>query len=186
MVPTEKALAFLPKIRALLPSIEVPTHIEAAFEPSQSTKSFTIASPDHIAPGFLGEITAPLRREASNCTLVIRSRGPDDNFERALLRVEGDIAIGNSPSHRDICANTIPYRRPVVCLMREGHPLDQGSMSEGADLFAAHIMPVSYTASYRDGVETISARCATTATARRLCPVSASHPVFCSIPIRFY
>lgn len=154
MVPTEKAIALLPKIRALLTDIDALTQIDTGFLPASSTHAFTIASPDYIAPDFLGRIAATIRREAPNSTLSIRALGPDFDFEGALARGEVDIVIGNWPAPPQYLRKSKLLQEKVVCLMREGHPLAQKDMTEEDYLTAAHITPVSYSASHRGVVET--------------------------------
>ncbi|WP_429817920.1 LysR family transcriptional regulator [Ensifer sp. B1-9] len=154
MVPTERALAILPRAQALLADLTGLVDATAPFDASSSNHSFTIASPDYMAPVFLSEIVDQIRRKAPSASLVIRALGPDFDFEGALARGDVDVVIGNWPSPPAYLKRSILLQDDIVCLMRESHPLAQGTFSEADYLAAAHIVPVAYSMAHRGVVET--------------------------------
>ena len=154
MVPTERALAILPRAQALLADLTGLVDATAPFDASSSNHSFTIASPDYMAPVFLSEIVDQIRRKAPNASLVIRALGPDFDFEGALARGDVDVVIGNWPSPPAYLKRSILLQDDIVCLMRDTHPLATGEFSEADYLAAAHIVPVAYSMAHRGVVET--------------------------------
>lgn len=154
MVPTERALAILPRAQALLADLTGLVDATAPFDASSSNHSFTIASPDYMAPVFLSEIVDQIRRKAPNASLVIRALGPDFDFEGALARGDVDVVIGNWPSPPAYLKRSILLQDDIVCLMRDTHTLAQGVFSEADYLAAAHIVPVAYSMAHRGVVET--------------------------------
>lgn len=154
MVPTERALAILPRAQALLADLTGLVDATAPFDASSSNHSFTIASPDYMAPVFLSEIVDQIRRKAPNASLVIRALGPDFDFEGALARGDVDVVIGNWPSPPAYLKRSILLQDDIVCLMRDSHPLAQGEFSDADYLAAAHIVPVAYSMAHRGVVET--------------------------------
>jgi DNA-binding transcriptional LysR family regulator len=89
----------------------------APFDALSSNHSFTIASPDYLAPVFQAEIVSSVRREAPNVSLVIRALGPDFDFESALAQGDVDIVIGNWPSPPNYLRRSILLQDDIVCLM---------------------------------------------------------------------
>ncbi|MGE0281361.1 MAG: LysR family transcriptional regulator [Rhizobiaceae bacterium] len=154
MVPTERALALLPRAQTLLADIEGLVDATAPFDASSSNHSFTIASPDYLAPVFHAEIVSAVRREAPGVSLVIRALGPDFDFESALARGEVDIVIGNWPSPPNYLRRSILLQDDIVCLMSQAHPLAGGDFTDAAYLAASHIVPVTYSVAHRGVVET--------------------------------
>jgi DNA-binding transcriptional LysR family regulator len=74
MVPTERAPRPAPRAQTLLADLEGLVDATAPFDALSSNHSFTIASPDYLAPVFQAEIVSSVRREAPNVSLVIRAR----------------------------------------------------------------------------------------------------------------
>jgi len=154
MVPTERALALLPRAQILLADIEGLVDATAPFDASASAHTFTIASPDYLAPVFQAEIVRTVRRQAPGVSLVIRALGPDFDFESALARGEVDIVIGNWPSPPNYLRRSVLLQDDIVCLMSKAHPLADGDFTESDYLAAAHIVPVTYSVAHRGVVET--------------------------------
>lgn len=154
MVPTDRALTILPRIQALLMDAEALAEDTAPFDISASNHSFTIASPDYLAPIFLGDVIAAARREAPNVRLVIRALGPDFDFESALAKGEIDTVIGNWPSPPNYLRRSVLLEDEVVCVMGAQHRLAHGPITQADYLSAAHIVPVSYSIAHRGLVET--------------------------------
>ncbi|OCC01506.1 LysR family transcriptional regulator [Labrys sp. WJW] len=154
MVPTDRALTILPRIQALLMDAEALAEDIAPFDISASNHSFTIASPDYLAPIFLGDVIAAARREAPNVRLVIRALGPDFDFESALAKGEIDTVIGNWPSPPNYLRRSVLLEDEVVCVMGAQHRLAHGPITQADYLAAAHIVPVSYSVAHRGLVET--------------------------------
>lgn len=154
MVPTDRALTILPRIQSLLIDAEALAEDTAPFDISACNHSFTIASPDYLAPIFLGDVIAAARREAPGVRLVIRALGPDFDFETALAKGEIDTVIGNWPSPPNYLRRSVLLEDEVVCVMGKHHKLAQGRFTQADYLAAAHIAPVSYSVAHRGLVET--------------------------------
>ena len=153
MVPTERALTMLPRVNSLLVDMEALIEETTPFDARSSSHGFTIASPDYIAPVFLGDLVAQLRRQAPNVAIVVKALGPDFDFESALARGEIDLVIGNWPSPPNYLRRSILLEDDVVCLMREDHPLARDGLTREDYLAAAHIVPVAYSIAHRGVVE---------------------------------
>lgn len=154
MVPTDRALTILPRIQTFLMDAEALAEDTAPFNISASNHSFTIASPDYLAPVFLGDVIAAARREAPNVHLVVRALGPDFDFESALAKGEIDTVIGNWPSPPNYLRRSVLLEDEVVCVMGAHHRLARGPFTQADYLAAAHIVPVSYSVAHRGLVET--------------------------------
>jgi DNA-binding transcriptional LysR family regulator len=154
MVPTERALSMLPRVNGLLVDMEALIEQTAPFDAAFSSHTFTVASPDYIAPIFLADLVTQIRRQAPKVAMVIKALGPDFDFESALARGEIDMVIGNWPSPPNYLRRSVLIDDEIVCLMREDHPLAQGKMTREDYLSAAHIVPVTYSVAHRGVVET--------------------------------
>lgn len=153
MVPTERALTMLPRVNSLIADMEALIEQTAPFDAGSSAHSFTIASPDYIAPVFLGELVAELRRQAPNVALIVKALGPDFDFEGALARGEIDLVIGNWPSPPNYLRRSVLLEDEIVCLLREDHPLAADGLTRDDYLAAAHIVPVAYSMAHRGVVK---------------------------------
>src|SRR5690349_9894737 len=82
MVPTERAQQLRERARAALSEIDRMLAGPEEFEPSSSSMSFSIASPDYLATGFMAGVVARFRVEAPQARLVVHPMSAGYDFER--------------------------------------------------------------------------------------------------------
>lgn len=136
--PTPRAQAMTHAIRETLTLIEA-TLTPPQFEPATEDKTFAVAMPDCVALHLLPELTAHVRRVAPKIKLAIHSLVLEQVSD-ALLKGQHDLAIG----HLGGIAEQL-YRQPLqseslVCMVRQGHPRIEGSLSMAQFLAEEHAM----------------------------------------------
>jgi DNA-binding transcriptional LysR family regulator len=119
MVPTPRAEALIPFVRAALQSLQRGIAHQLEFDPATSERSFNLRLSDFLSDCLLPRLCARVRAEAPGVTLTIGSL-PDDAEKpyaagdlqlRSAARVRG-------PEYR----RQRLWRDPFVLAMRHGHP----------------------------------------------------------------
>lgn len=124
------------------------------FDPSSSRQTFTIALPDHILPLMFSGVMREFRRRAPLARLLMRSLGPDYDFEGALASGGADIVISNWPTPPPYLRRSVLFEDHFVCLVDREHSFTR-EQPTAADYFAAnHIAPADYAITHRGVVET--------------------------------
>lgn len=154
MVPTARALELAAPARATLAAMNQLLVREAGFEPHAARRTFRIASPDYLSPGFLATIVQRLRDEAPDCRLEVHALGPAYDYEQALAAGQLDLIVGNWPNPPEHLHLSLLLEDEVVCLLRRDHPLLAGELTEAAYLAARHVVPMPYSMSQLGVVET--------------------------------
>lgn len=126
MVPTPRARLLAGPVRTALAQLQTALSGRARFDPSISTKTFTISTTDYIEFVLLG----PLLRHvlAHGPGIQLRMRRPDQLFLpplAALRQGEVDAAIGFFPGpttpQSAIRTQTL-YEEQNICIVRRDHP----------------------------------------------------------------
>jgi DNA-binding transcriptional LysR family regulator len=170
MVPTARALLLAAQARVALDAMSRLVADPEAFDPAQATQSFRIASPDYLAPAVLAEITRRLHAEAPLCRVELHPLGAEFDSERALADDTLDVIIGNWPEPPERLHLSLLIEDEMVCLMRRGHPLAEGELTEARYLAAQHVAPMRYSSVNRGVVETHLARLGVARDARVVVP----------------
>jgi DNA-binding transcriptional LysR family regulator len=158
MVPTARAVQLAVQARTALDAMSALVAEREAFDPAASTQTFRIASPDYLAPAVLAEVTRRLHGEAPNCRIELHPLGPEFDSERALAEDRLDVIIGNWPEPPERLHLSLLMEDELVCLVRRGHPLAEGELTEARYLGAQHVVPMRYSSLNRGVVETHLAR----------------------------
>lgn len=154
MVPTARALQLAAQARVALDAMGRLLAEAEAFAPAAATQTFRIASPDYLAPAILAEITRRLHAEAPRCRIELHPLGAAFDSERALADDTLDVIIGNWPEPPERLHLSLLIEDELVCLMRRGHPLAEGELTEARYLAAQHVAPMRYSSVHRGVVET--------------------------------
>ncbi|MDX2322334.1 MAG: LysR family transcriptional regulator [Moritella sp.] len=119
---TEKAKQLKPVLAQILNNIDG-LLVTGGFDPLQSQREFTIASTDYVTDYILPVAVAYLYQHAPNIKLNLTYW---DKFTLAAME-RGEIDLGATiirPEHKHL--SYLPLEQDsYVCIMRQGHPLEQ-------------------------------------------------------------
>jgi DNA-binding transcriptional LysR family regulator len=154
MVPTSRALQLAAQARIALVVMGKLVASPDQFDAAEAAITFRVASPDYLAPQIMAEVARRLLAEAPQCRLEIHAMAADFDIERALADDKLDVVIGNWPAPPERLHLSLLIEDEMVCLMRSGHPLAQGELTEALYLAAQHVAPARYSSVQRGVVET--------------------------------
>lgn len=122
VAPTPRAHALVRAARPLVDRLQESLKVEEAFDPAQTTSTFTIALTDTGELAFLLRLLKAFRAQAPRC--IIRSVAvPPAQLAHELEHGEVDLAVGYYPA---LASKNFRQRRlesqGFACLMRAGHP----------------------------------------------------------------
>lgn len=144
LVPTERGLALLGHVRAVLDGIDKIVGAPASFDPAVSTEPFRIASADCMEAIFLPPLVQRLRRQVPGARVIVRGIDASFDYAEALERDQLDAVICNWPGAPGHLKTAHLMTEEIVCLMGGQHPLagrDRLTIEEY--LAADHIAPVA-------------------------------------------
>lgn len=126
---TPFAVALCDPVRQALRGIEVLVHAEPIFDPTTSTRSFTITASDYCMTIFLPKVFARLSREAPRIRLITQPLVmPLERLAAAevdLCICARDLTLLNQD--RDKLQSEYLFSDEFVCVVRDGHPLTEAS-----------------------------------------------------------
>ena len=154
MVPTARALQLEAPARAARDAMAQLVAAPSGFDAADATLTFRIGSPDYLAPVLLVEVLRRLRAEAPRCRVELHPLGADFDAERVLAEDRLDVIIGNWPDPPERLHLSLLLEDELVCLVRKGHPLADGPLTDERYLAAAHVVPMRYSSQQRGVVET--------------------------------
>jgi DNA-binding transcriptional LysR family regulator len=154
MVPTARALQLAAQARIALVVMAKLVASPEAFDPADTAITFRVASPDYLAPSIMAEVARRLLVEAPHCRLELHPLGSDFDTERVLADDRHDVIIGNWPAPPERLHLSLLIEDELVCLVRRGHPLANGELTEALYLSAQHVVPMRYSSVQRGVVET--------------------------------
>lgn len=154
MVPTDRALALAAQAQVALDAMGALAAARPSFEPREATQTFRVGSPDFLAPSLLAEVARRVALEAPRCRLELHPLGADSDSERVLASDQLDVIIGNWPTPPERLHLSLLIEDDLVCLMRRGHPLASGVLTEASYLAATHVVPLRYSSVHLGVVET--------------------------------
>lgn len=119
--PTPRALALLGPLRQALRTLEQTLEDDPRFDPSSSTRTFTLATTDYVGTVLAGPLVRALSAATPGVTLDLRPLREDD-VEGHLERGEVDAAV--YPAFRDLgnLKRRMLFEDGFSCLIRENHP----------------------------------------------------------------
>lgn len=136
MVPTPYALQLAEPVATALDGLQQALQVRASFDPATSERRFTLAMTDVGEMYFLPVLMDTLAQTAPGVTLnVVAVTSASLGEDMATGRT--DLALGLLPQLQAGFFQQALFRQPYVCLMREGHPLDNAPILALADFAAA-------------------------------------------------
>jgi len=142
MEPTPYAVQLAEPIAEALTRIRDTLERQLEFDPTTSTRKFTIAMTDLGEIHFLPRLMRRLGEVAPGVTIsTVRNTAVNLADELEAGRV--DLALGLLPQLKGGFFQRLLFRQRYVCLFREGHALDRESMSLDDFEAAQHIVVVA-------------------------------------------
>jgi DNA-binding transcriptional LysR family regulator len=138
MVPTPYAETLAEPISMALEAIHGSLNVSARFDPSTSTRTFTLATTDLGEIYFLPTIMKQLARLAPGVVVnSVHNQSPSllDELERGQV----DLAIGYFPELKTGLYQRRLFRQRYVCLFRKGHPLERTGVTMKSFVNAEHV-----------------------------------------------
>ncbi|MBD9668809.1 MULTISPECIES: LysR family transcriptional regulator [Variovorax] len=129
MVLTERAQALAAPTRRILSDMSLLTAEAGPVAPHELRQSFRIATYDFLPRQFFADIAERVARQAPECDVVIRGLGSRFEHYRQLADGEVDMVITIWPELPGHLRAASLLTEPMVCLMREGHPLAKAPMT---------------------------------------------------------
>jgi DNA-binding transcriptional LysR family regulator len=154
MVPTAHGLELIAPVARALGGIDEILHPARSFDPLQARQTFRIAAPDYLDVFFVPAIVERFRRDAPLAKLEFTHLQAGDGYERSLESGFVDLVVGNwhtPPQHlhlQPLCDDEL------VCLVREGHPIDAGTLDRAAFADAGHLGVTTHTGSGPGTIDT--------------------------------
>ncbi|MCJ2062204.1 LysR family transcriptional regulator [Methylobacterium sp. J-088] len=123
--PTPRALALRPGLSLGLAELERVLGRQAAFDPAQSTRCFTLATPDHPQFTVLPDLFGRIRREAPGLDFHVRSIG--SGLAEDLASGQLDLVLAGAEVEHQLALDRALMRARVIsepfrCVVRRGHP----------------------------------------------------------------
>jgi DNA-binding transcriptional LysR family regulator len=139
LVPTPRALELTPQLGAALDLLRALLASEAGFEPSRSSRRFTVACSDAVEFVMMPRLSSLLERSMPNASLRVVTI---DHMlaTNGLSTGEVDLLVGIPPSIPAGCTGEIVYEDTMVCIVRRGHPtIRSSSLTLEAYADVAHV-----------------------------------------------
>lgn len=157
ITPTPRAHAIVRLARPLVARLHESLLKGQSFDPSTSTRPFTLALSDVGEMAFLPLVLEPLRRQAPYCAIRSVAVAPPQ-LAHELEKGDVDVAVGYFPA---LATKNFRQRRLSVhsfaCLIRADHPMRAERLS-AADFLAAEHMVVREEGRSQEVVERFFAR----------------------------
>jgi DNA-binding transcriptional LysR family regulator len=128
MAPTPHAEALRPGLQAGLAQLERVVAARAGFEPSESTRTFSIAMQDGPAAGFSGPLFSALRKRAPRASLRVQPLDPN-TIDKQLERGVVDLAFTSPLATKQGLVTLALAPAPYAVISREGHPIIKKRLS---------------------------------------------------------
>lgn len=139
MVPTERARALAPEVRAILEQTARALRPLPAFDPSTHSATFRLGLDDATQAGVLPQLAAAFASRAPQMRIVTEATPPAELGE-ALASGRLDAAISLAPDTRRGVHREPLLRYRSVCLVRRGHPQLAERLTLAGYLAAGHVV----------------------------------------------
>jgi DNA-binding transcriptional LysR family regulator len=138
MVPTPKAMALHPEVRAILTRAQRVFALSSAFDPRQSNRQFHIGCSDHAALAVLQPVIARLLQDAPGIRIQLLHAGRSNAAD--MIRAGAlDLALGVFNNADDAVLVRTLREVPYVCVMRKTHPLARARLTLARYASAQHL-----------------------------------------------
>jgi DNA-binding transcriptional LysR family regulator len=138
MEPTPRALELGPAVRAILQQTTRLMASDVDFDASTSERQFLCRMSDLVGSLILPPLLSRIQAEAPRLSVEVVHLSPEDTVS-ALEGDKLDVAVSMHLHHRNTVRSEPLFSDRMVCLMREGHPLAQGSMTLKKLLAFGHV-----------------------------------------------
>lgn len=143
MVPTPRARAMMEAAVNILEVVQSGALEAPQFAPATARTEFRLAMSDLAEVVFLPRLLAHLQKVAPH-TRVQCDALAEDRLQEALVEGQVDLAVGyysDLSSQVYLCQRL--YRHTFACLVRNGHPLDNGKLTTQAFSELGHVVVTS-------------------------------------------
>lgn len=143
LVPTPLVQSLLPSLRLGLTELARVLNPEQEFIPAHSTRTFTLATPDHPQFTVLPALIGRLRRDAPGVDVRIHPLGPGLREALAAGRLDAVLAGAEVEANLSLDQEVMRTRiisEPFCCVMRHDHPAAAGSFDLKAYLAHPHVL----------------------------------------------
>lgn len=137
--PTELALALAGPVAEVLDRLRDTLAVHAPFDPATSDRVFTLALSEYAEAVLAPPLLERMGREAPGCLVAIR-HADRTNWQDLLERGEAELAVGMLPEPPAIYTRIRLLPEAFMTLMREGHPLATGVLTEDRLIAFPHLL----------------------------------------------
>lgn len=137
--PTELALALAGPVAEVLDRLRDTLAVHAPFDPATSDRVFTLALSEYAEAVLAPPLLERMGREAPGCLVAIR-HADRTNWQDLLERGEAELAVGVLPEPPAIYTRIRLLPEGFMTLMRKGHPLATGVMTEDRLIGFPHLL----------------------------------------------
>lgn len=138
MQATPRAIELAEPVKRLLRQLERLLDSESAFDPAVTTRSFSVRLSDLLSRLLLPAVSKTIEATAPFAQLDVVHYSPTQTVE-ALEKDEIDLAISMGLAHSNSIKSVVLMRDRMVCVMREGHPAAQRSLTMETFLQSSHL-----------------------------------------------
>lgn len=138
MQATPRAIELAEPVKRLLRQLERLLDSESSFDPSTTTRSFSVRLSDLLGRLLLPAISRSFEAQAPFAQLDVVHYSPTQTVE-SLEKDEIDLAISMGLTHSSSIKSVVLMNDRMVCVMREGHPAAQQSLAMTTFLEFPHL-----------------------------------------------
>lgn len=137
--PTELAVALAGPVAEVLDRLRETLAARAPFDPATSDRVFTVALSEYAEAVLAPLLLERLGRQAPGCLLAIR-HADRTNWQELLERCEVELAVAVLPEPPAIYTRIRLLPEGFMTLMRRGHPLATGVLTEDRLIAFPHLL----------------------------------------------
>jgi len=138
MQATPRAFELAEPVKRVLRQLERILDREASFDPSTTTRSFSVRLSDLLSRLLLPAVCNILKETAPFAQLDVVHYSPTHTVE-ALEKDEIDFAISMGLAHSNGIKSVVLMKDRMACVMREGHPAALQPLTMETFLQARHL-----------------------------------------------
>ncbi|MDB5773065.1 MAG: LysR family transcriptional regulator [Burkholderia sp.] len=142
MEPTPYAVQLAEPIAYALGTIHSTLNHHVTFDPSRSSRTFTIGMSDVGEISFLPSLMDKLERTAPGVS-ISTVRNTTINLQNEMEAGHVDLAVGLLPQLKSGYFQRRLFKARYVCMFREGHALDKGPITLDEFSAADHVVVIS-------------------------------------------
>lgn len=137
--PTELAIALAGPVAEVLDRLRDTLAVHAPFDPATAERVFTIALSEYAEAVLAPRLLERMAQEAPGCLLAIR-HADRTNWQELVDRGEAELALGMLPEPPAIYTRIRLLPEAFMTLMRQGHPLAKGVLTEDRLITFPHLL----------------------------------------------